>query len=73
MNEQLDKYIQGKVPKEQDKSIIAMLTPKRLFEIIQYFTLYDNNVKKLHVINNFWNSKAIERITLMMIKVQEMV
>ena len=65
INEQLDKYIQGRVPKEQDKSIIAMLTPERLFEIIQSFTLYDNNVKKVARYQQFFGiQKAIERITL---------
>lgn len=65
MNEQLDKYIQDRVPKEQDKSIIALLTPERLFEIIQYFTLYDNNVKKVARYQQFFGiQKAIERVTL---------
>lgn len=65
VHEQLDKYIQGRVPKEQDKSIIEMLTPERLFEIIQYFTLYDNNVKKVARYQQFFGiQKAIERITL---------
>ncbi len=63
--EQLNKYIENRVPKEQDKSIIAMLTPERLFEIIQYFILYDNNVKKVARYQQFFGiQKAIKRISL---------
>ena len=65
MNKQLEELIQGRLPKEQDKNIIAMLSPERLFEIIQYYTLYDNNVKKVARYQQFFGiRKAINRITL---------
>lgn len=72
MNKQLEELIQGRLPKEQDKNIIAMLSPERLFEIIQYYTLYDNNVKKLRDINNFLElEKPLNVSSLKMIKEQK--
>ena len=74
MNKRLGELIQGRLPKEQDKNIIAMLSPERLFEIIQYYTLYDNNVKKLRDINNFLElEKPLNVSSLKMAKEQKMV
>lgn len=65
LDSEITRLVQGRMPKEQDKSIISMLSPNRLFELMRYFILYDNNVKKIARYQQFFGiQKAIKRITL---------
>ncbi len=48
---------------EQDRTIVSMLSRERLLEIIRYFILYDNNVKKIARYQQFFGiQKAMKRI-----------
>jgi len=48
---------------EQDRSIVSLLSKERLLEMIRYFTLYDNNVKKIARYQQFFGiQKAMKRI-----------
>ena len=47
----------GKVT-EQDRTIVSMLSRERLLELIRYFILYDNNVKKIARYQQFFGIRA---------------
>lgn len=47
LNKAIEKFITDRMATEQDKNIIALLTPSRVIEIIRFFVLYDANVKKI--------------------------
>ncbi|MEW6173070.1 MAG: type I restriction endonuclease subunit R, partial [Bacillota bacterium] len=52
----------GKVV-EQDRAIVSMLSRERLLELIRYFILYDNNVKKIARYQQFFGIQtAMKRI-----------
>ncbi len=43
---------------EQDRVVVSLLSPERLLEIIRYFILYDNNVKKIARYQQFFGIQA---------------
>ncbi|MHB1043358.1 MAG: hypothetical protein ACYC0Q_11050 [Eubacteriales bacterium] len=43
---------------EQDRAIVSMLSRERLLELICYFILYDNNVKKIARYQQFFGIQA---------------
>lgn len=43
---------------EQTRTIVSMLSRERLLELIRYFTLYDNNVKKIARYQQFFGIQA---------------
>lgn len=43
----IEKLVIERMATEQDKNIIALLTPSRVMELIRFFVLYDANVKKI--------------------------
>ncbi len=45
LEEKLARYIKGRTPTEQDKTIISLFSPERLLELAAYFTLFENNDK----------------------------
>ena len=47
LNEAIEKFITDRMATEQDKNIIALLTPYRVMELVRFFVLYDANVKKI--------------------------
>ena len=60
---ELEHLVVGRTPKEQDKSIISMLSVQRFFEIVRYFILYDNNIKKITRYQQYFGiQKAVKRI-----------
>ena len=65
LDKELNRLIEGRIPKEQDKTVISMFTPSRFFELIRYFILYDNNVKKITRYQQYFGiQKAIRRIEM---------
>lgn len=47
LNDKLEKGVIGRLPTNQDKNIISIFDPKRVIELIKYFTLFDKDVKKI--------------------------
>ena len=48
---------------EQDRSLVSLLEPKRLLELIRHFIIYDNNVKKIARYKQFFAvKKCLKRI-----------
>jgi len=48
---------------EQDRAIVSMLSKERFLELIRYFILYDNNIKKIARYQQFFGiQKAMRRI-----------
>lgn len=43
----LAELLSERIPTEQDKNIISLLSKERVMEIVRYFILYDANVKKI--------------------------
>lgn len=56
---ELKNVVVGRIPTFQDKSIIGLFHPKRVLEIIKYFTLYDNNIKKIARYQQYFAVKEI--------------
>lgn len=46
---------------EQDRAIVSLLSRERLLELIRYFILYDNNVKKIARYQQFFGIQAAMR------------
>jgi len=44
---ELDRFISGRLPTEQDKALISLLYPTRVLELIKFFILFDAKVKKI--------------------------
>jgi len=60
--EKCDKVTEGAVI-EQDRAIVSLLARERLLELIRYFILYDNNIKKIARYQQFFGiQKAMRRI-----------
>lgn len=47
LNNNLKRYVKGRTYTNQDKNIISLLSKDRLLELTKYFTLFDNNIKKI--------------------------
>lgn len=56
---ELEKAVTNRIPTIQDKTVIALFHPKRITEIIRFFTLYDNNVKKIARYQQYFAIKEI--------------
>ena len=51
--------------KEQDRTLVSLLHPKRLLDIIQNYIIYDNNVKKIARYKQYFAvKKCMDRIML---------
>lgn len=62
-NEVLNKVVIGRDMTKQDEDIVSLFSKERLFEIIQYFTLFDLNVKKIARYQQYFGIQAIlERV-----------
>lgn len=57
--EQVDKAVVDRIPTTQDKNIISIFHPKRIMDIIRYFTLFDKNVKKITRYQQYFAVKEI--------------
>ncbi len=47
MQTQLAAHVAGRMPTVQDRNLISLFNPGRVFELIRYFVLFDANVKKV--------------------------
>ena len=45
--QRLDRFVTDRMETEQDKAIMSLLYPSRVFEFIKYFIIYDAKVKKI--------------------------
>lgn len=59
LNSQLMKVINDRMPTIQDKSMISLLDPLRVLEFMQYFILFDKDVKKICRYQQYFAVKAI--------------
>ena len=63
LNTELDKCVHGWTPTEQDKAIISLFHPQRLFELIRFFIIFDNNQKKIARYQQYYAVKKILQTT----------
>ena len=47
LKDMLNKWVKDRMPTEQDRTIVSLLSPERVFLLIKYFILFDANVKKI--------------------------
>ncbi len=59
--ETLAETVTCRIPTVQDKNIISLFHPKRIIEIIRFFTLYDKNIKKIARYQQYFAIKEIIR------------
>lgn len=57
----LSEVVSDRLPTVQDKNLISLFHPKRILEIMRFFTLYDKNVKKIARYQQFFAIKEILR------------
>jgi len=57
--ETLNEAVVDRMPTIQDKNIISLFHPKRVVEIIRFFTLYDKNIKKIARYQQYFAIKEI--------------
>ena len=48
----LKALVPDRMPTEQDRNIVSLFSPERMFELIRYFILFDANVKKSAAISS---------------------
>lgn len=59
--QELGKAVTARIPTAQDKNIVSLFHPKRVMQFIQYFTLYDKNVKKIARYQQYFAIKEIAK------------
>lgn len=59
LNSWLEQAVEGRLATTQDKNIISLFHPERLLEITRYFTLFDNNIKKVARYQQYFAIKEI--------------
>ena len=59
LSDELLRCVVGRVPTEQDRTIVSLYSPERLLRLTRYFVLYDANVKKVARYQQFF---AVEEI-----------
>lgn len=57
----IQKFIQGRIAANQDKDIISLLHPQRLLELVHFFILYDNKIKKVARYQQYFAVKEIAK------------
>lgn len=56
---QLSALVPDRMPTEQDRNIVSLFSPERVFELIRYFILFDANVKKVCRYQQFFAVREI--------------
>ncbi|SHH15967.1 type I restriction endonuclease subunit R [Desulfosporosinus lacus] len=56
---ELKKVVVGRIPTIQDKNIVALFHPRRIVEMMRFFTLFDKNVKKIARYQQYFAIKEI--------------
>ena len=56
---QLKKAVVGRIPTIQDNNIVALFHPRRIVELMRFFTLFDKNVKKIARYQQYFAIKEI--------------
>lgn len=56
---QLERLVVDRAPNELDRLLLSLCSPQRLLEIIQYFTLFDKNIKKVARYQQYFAIKSI--------------
>ncbi len=59
LRKKLDSLVSDRLPTEQDRNIIALFSPERIYDLMQYFILFDANVKKVCRYQQFFAVKEI--------------
>lgn len=47
LSRQLERFVSARMETEQDKALISLLHPERVFEFLKYFIVFDAKVKKI--------------------------
>lgn len=55
----LSALVPDRMPTEQDRNIVSLFSPERVFELIRYFILFDANVKKVCRYQQFFAVREI--------------
>ena len=59
LDERLRRCVVGRTPTEQDRAIVSLFSPERLFELVRFFTLFDGNVKKIARFQQYFAVQAV--------------
>lgn len=59
LKEALAQHVTSRTPTEQDRNLISLFSKKRIMELIQYFVLFDANVKKICRYQQYFAIKEI--------------
>lgn len=59
LKEEIGRSVQGRLPTKQDENIVSLFHPQRLLELTQFFTLFDNTVKKIARYQQFFAIREI--------------
>lgn len=55
----LKALVPNRMPTEQDRNIVSLFSPERVYELIRYFILFDANVKKVCRYQQFFTVREI--------------
>ena len=61
LEDALARHVTGRMPTEQDRNLISLLSRERAMELIRYFVLFDANVKKICRYQQYFAIKEIVR------------
>ena len=59
VGEEMVNAVVGRIPTIQDKNIVALFHPRRIVELMRFFTLFDKNVKKIARYQQYFAIKEI--------------
>lgn len=57
----LNKTVQGREVTKQDQDIVSLYSPKRLLELMQFFIIFDKNIKKIARYQQYFGVKEIAK------------
>lgn len=58
---ELQKTVVDRIPTTQDKNIISLFHPRRILQLIRFFTLFDKNIKKIARYQQYFAIKEISK------------
>ena len=59
LKDKLDAFVTDRIPTEQDKNIVSLLSKERVYELIRYFVLFEANIKKICRYQQYFAIKEI--------------
>ncbi|MBQ7112049.1 MAG: type I restriction endonuclease subunit R [Thermoguttaceae bacterium] len=59
LNDRLARFVVERTPTQQDRALVSLFSPERLFELVRFFVLFDGAVKKIARFQQYFAVQAV--------------